>query len=48
MRESAKNGTFDMCLTAAKAAAKTIASYRHGRTGLEYRPSRRTQLGRSG
>ena len=27
MRESAKNGTFDRCLT----AAKTIASYRHGR-----------------
>ena len=40
MRESAKNGTFERCLT----AAKTIASYRHGRTGLEYRPSRRTQL----
>ena len=35
MRESAKNGIFERCLT----AAKTIASYRHGRTGLEYRPT---------
>jgi hypothetical protein len=35
-------------LTAAKPAAKTIASYRHGSTGLEYRPSRRTQLDGSG
>ena len=39
MRESAKNGTCERCLTAAKTAAKTIASYRHGRTGLEYRPT---------
>ena len=48
MRESAKNGTFERCLTAAKTAAKTIASYRHARTELEYRPSRRTQLDGSG
>jgi hypothetical protein len=26
MRESAKNGTFERCLTAAKTAVKTIAS----------------------
>jgi hypothetical protein len=44
MRESARSGTVDRCLT----AAKTIVSYRHGRTGLEYRPSRRTKLDGSG
>ena len=44
MRESARSGTVERCLT----AAKTIASYRHRPTGLEYRPSKRTQLDRSG
>jgi hypothetical protein len=44
MRESARSGTFDRCLT----AAKTIADYRHRPTGREYRPSRRTFLDRCG
>src|SRR5262249_49480587 len=44
MRKSARSGTCDRRLT----AAKTIVSYRHGPTSLEYRPSSQLLLDRSG